>query len=200
MNDKLKKINECFEVFDYKTTFQYLLEMYKAEKILNKTLILVVGANGSGKSTLIANLFSKQGFIVNYINADIVAKNVFAHIEDEEERNYSSMYFTMDMVDSYINEGYMFCYETVLSHISKLDIVKKAKEKGYKIITIYLYTNSPEINLHRVKMRANQGGHDVPADKILSRYARVVDNVEKLKKLSNEFYIFDNSNELQIVS
>lgn len=81
----------------------------------------------------------------------------------------------------------------MLSHPSKIELIKLAKEKGYKITSIFVYTNSPSINIERVKARAEQGGHDVPIDKIQSRYYRSIELSKELKLLSDKYYSFDNS-------
>ena len=98
-----------------------------------------------------------------------------------------------------MEKGQSFVYESVFSHPNKLDIVKKAKELGYKIIAIYVKTNDAQINVERVALRASQGGHDVPKEKILSRYERVKENVEKLKEIVDDFSEFDNSKDLPVV-
>ncbi len=55
-----------------------------------------------------------------------------------------------------------------------------------------VYIN-PEINISRVKYRVSQGGHDVPEDKIISRYYRSLDLLFEAIKNSWRAYIFDNS-------
>jgi len=184
--------------YDYTTTYNILKNLYNLTPKEEKLLIIFAGPNGSGKSTLIANLKTKKNFNIKYINADIIAKENF-NIDDETERNYASMHYTMWLVNNYISKGFSFCYETVLSHPSKLDIVKNAKENGYKILSVIVKTNSPDINVMRVKKRARQGGHDVPEDKIRDRYYRSLKNIEELKKLSTAFIIINNSKEKTIV-
>ncbi|MHA4810793.1 hypothetical protein ACX0G9_21985 [Flavitalea flava] len=63
-----------------------------------------------------------------------------------------------------------FTFETVLSHSSKLDFLKNAKECGYKNYLYFICTVSPAINIARVAQRVLLGGHDVPSDKIETRY------------------------------
>jgi predicted ABC-type ATPase len=75
-------------------------------------------------------------------------------------------------------------------------IKREAKEKGYTVVSYFVCTKSPKINVERVTMRVEQGGHDVPKDKIISRYHRSVENGKELKALSDEFYAFDNSLDL----
>ena len=159
----------------------------------DKILLVVAGPNGSGKTTLISNLYQNNIINFDYLNADLFAIEKFSYILDENEKNMQSMFYTMKEVNNYINSGKSFCYETVLSHPSKIELVQNAKEQGFKIVSIFVYTKSPEINIERVGKRFLQGGHNVPKDKIISRYYRSIELSKKLKELSDEYYEFDNS-------
>lgn len=65
-----------------------------------------------------------------------------------------------------------FSFETVFSHRGKLEIMKQAKAEGYKVYLYFVSTENPEINKERVQLRVRNNGHDVPPDKIVSRYYR----------------------------
>ena len=80
-----------------------------------------------------------------------------------------------------------------MSHPSKLEFMRKAREKGFRIYLYYVSTSSPEINVGRVATRVQRGGHDVPEDKIRSRYYRSLEQLHKAILLSDRAYIFDNS-------
>lgn len=86
-----------------------------------------------------------------------------------------------------------FTFETVMSSEDKVLFLKKANELGYKTYTYFIATESPEINISRVKLRVSQGGHDVPEDKIISRYFRSLELLSEAVKNSWRTYIFDNS-------
>ncbi len=187
------------KAFSNKLTNEILTKAGNKRDKTDKVLFVFAGPNGSGKSTLIANLYLENKLDSKYINADLFCKTIFADIKDINKRNETSMYYTMDLVNRNIANGNSFCYETVLSHPSKLEIVKSAKEKGFKVVSVLVYTKDPQINVRRVEARAKQGGHDVPKDKIISRYYRSLKYAEELFKLSDECFKFDNSNELSIV-
>jgi predicted ABC-type ATPase len=51
------------------------------------------------------------------------------------------------------------------------------------------------INVYRVKSRVESGGHDVPADKIISRYDRALELVKDLVNVCDICHIYDNSEE-----
>jgi predicted ABC-type ATPase len=86
-----------------------------------------------------------------------------------------------------------FSFETVFSHESKLDIMKQARDKGYKVYLYFVSTNSPEINKERVALRVKKGGHYVPPDKIVSRYYRSLNHLFEAAQISYQTFFFDNS-------
>jgi len=80
-----------------------------------------------------------------------------------------------------------------MSHPSKLDYIKLAKGKGYRIYLYFVALDNPELSIARVKARVIQGGHDVPVDKIIDRYERTMNLLLEAIRLSDRAYIFDNS-------
>jgi predicted ABC-type ATPase len=92
-----------------------------------------------------------------------------------------------------LEENRKFSFETVFSHPSKLDIMRQAKERGYKVYLYFVSTESPEINIYRVQLRKEKGGHDVPVEKIRNRYIRSLDLVYEASQLAYQAFFFDNS-------
>lgn len=92
-----------------------------------------------------------------------------------------------------VNANKSFSFETVLSHPSKIDFINAARKKGYRIYLYYVVTESPEINISRVKLRVAQSGHNVSAEKIKARYYKSLELLLDLIKLSHRAYLFDNS-------
>ncbi len=86
-----------------------------------------------------------------------------------------------------------FSFETVFSHSGKLAIMEQAKSAGYKVYLYFVSTESPEINIDRVSYRKEDGGHDVPVDKIRSRYYRSLDLLHEAAQIAYQAYFFDNS-------
>jgi len=92
-------------------------------------------------------------------------------------------------------ENRKFSFETVFSHPGKLDIMRQAKERGYKVYLYFVSTESPDINIYRVHVRKDKGGHDVPPEKIKSRYERSLNLMFEASQLAYQAYFFDNSKE-----
>jgi predicted ABC-type ATPase len=88
-----------------------------------------------------------------------------------------------------------FSFESVFSHESKIQELKSAKKAHFKIYLYFITTSDPLINLQRVKNRVENGGHDVPSDKIHARYFNTMNNLYQAFKLADRAYLFDNSKE-----
>ncbi|OTG91420.1 zeta toxin family protein [Acinetobacter sp. ANC 3813] len=93
-----------------------------------------------------------------------------------------------------------FTFETVMSHISKVEFLQEAKRKGYRTYLYYVSTVDPMINIARVKYRVQTGGHGVPEQKIIERYQRSMDLLMQAIEAADRTYIFDNSADGQIAS
>ena len=197
----IEKVIENFEIIKSDKALKILINnIDKSENnVCDKILYIVAGPNGSGKSTLIVNCYKQKLIDVKYINADIFVKTIFNNIKDEKEKNYRAMYYTIDKVKSCLNQNQSLIYETVLSHPSKLEIINEFKEKGFKIFSIFITPNDPNINIERVKKRVNEGGHNVPQNKIIERYYRSNKLKNDLKLISDEYYEIDNTNYPKII-
>ena len=86
-----------------------------------------------------------------------------------------------------------FTFETVMSSPDKVRLLERAQGLGYRTYLYYIATDDPEINISRVRARVRQGGHDVPEDKIVSRYHRSLDLLMEAIRHTHRAYIFDNS-------
>ena len=87
-----------------------------------------------------------------------------------------------------------FTFETVMSSPDKVRLLEKGQKLGYRTYLYYVATGDPVINISRVKNRVRMGGHDVPEEKIVSRYSRSLDLLMEAVRHTNRAYIFDNSN------
>ena len=93
-----------------------------------------------------------------------------------------------------------FTFETVMSHVSKVEFLKEAQQKGYRTYLYFVSTVDPMINIARVQYRVKTGGHNVPEQKIIDRYHRSMDLLMSAVEATDRTYIFDNSADGQIAS
>jgi predicted ABC-type ATPase len=94
--------------------------------------------------------------------------------------------------DALIAQGESFIAETVASHDSKVDLVRRARAAGYFVHVVAVVVPE-EYAVERVRARVAVGGHDVPEEKIRSRWRRLWGNVVKMIELADSAEVFDNS-------
>lgn len=92
-----------------------------------------------------------------------------------------------------VQSGKSFSFETVMSSPDKIEFLQNARRRGCRNYLYFVATDSPEINISRVRYRVKTGGHDVPTDKITTRYYRSLDLLWEAVKYTDRAYIFDNS-------
>jgi len=86
-----------------------------------------------------------------------------------------------------------FSFETVMSSPDKVEFLRKAQRRDFRTYLYFVATEDPSINVSRVKARVRQGGHDVPQDKIISRYFRSLELLSSALPLCDRAFLFDNS-------
>ncbi len=92
-----------------------------------------------------------------------------------------------------------FTFETVMSSSDKIDLLRNAQNAGFRTYLYYVATQDPLINIARVANRVQLGGHDVPRNKIISRYFRSLDLLFNAIAVSNRAFLFDNSGESPVL-
>ena len=147
-------------------------------------VIVFAGPNGSGKSTIFKIAYVNG--IKKYINADDIKASTGCSDLDAAQKAES-------LRENALMNHEDFIFETVLSTDRNLNLLKKAKKHGYFIRCIYVLTKDPEINIIRVRSRTDDGGHDVPEDKIISRYHKSLTRIPQLVDLCDIIHIYDNS-------
>jgi predicted ABC-type ATPase len=145
-------------------------------------IIVFAGPNGSGKSTI-----TKMAKVIEpYINADDIKRTNYC--SDLEAAQLAEK-----MREQAVADCKSFTFETVMSTERNLNLLKKAKEKGYFIRCIYVLTADVNINVFRVESREATGGHGVPEDKIRSRYVKSLKLIPELIQIADVMHIYDNS-------
>lgn len=86
-----------------------------------------------------------------------------------------------------------FSFETVFSHSSKLEIMKEARDAGYKVYLYFVATESPYINMERVLIRVEKKGHSVPEHLTIARYYRSLDLMYDAAQIAHSAFFFDNT-------
>ncbi len=154
-----------------------------------KQLWLLAGGNGAGKSTFYQQFLKSRGLA--FVNADLLAQQLDP--QQPEKVSYEAAILVGKLRQQLLENGENFCFETVFSHPSKIDFMAQAKALGYEVTLIYIHLVNTELNQARVSQRVASGGHDVPADKIISRIPRTMKNIRDALPLSDIARFYDNS-------
>lgn len=154
-----------------------------------KQLWILAGGNGAGKSTFYDRFLRPHG--LSFVNADMIAKTLAEQVSPEVSKHAQEE--SMKVCLEKLKNGETFCFETVFSHESKLGLISKAKELGYSVTLVFIHLNHSTLNKARVIQRVNEGGHNVPPDRIESRIPRSLENIHKAIKIVDEVTLVDNS-------
>lgn len=153
-------------------------------------LDLVVGPNGAGKSTFVELVLADARPGVLFVNADLIAAQRWP--DDPLSHAYEAARAAETARNALLARGDPFIAETVGSHESKIDLVRRARDAGYYVHLIVVAV--PErCSVERVRARVAAGGHDVPEEKIRSRWQRLWGNVVGMIELSDSTEVFDNA-------
>ncbi|MFA5121478.1 AAA family ATPase [Zavarzinia sp.] len=155
---------------------------------------LVAGPNGSGKSTVArSHLIPPPG--LEHINADDIAAEMRrdAPTEPEDKRSLRAAREADARVDACIRDERSFMVETVLSSGKYWPRVTLAKAKGFLFVLTYVVLRDPQLSIERVSQRVAGGGHDVPSDRIVSRWHKSVYSLRRFAEQADAGHIFDNS-------
>lgn len=121
-------------------------------------------------------------------------------ISKRKINSYHASFIATYLAQKLFATGQSFCFETVMSHISKVFLLSEARINGYKTYLYFVFTDNVELNIARVKLRAKQGEHDVDAAVIRSRYPRTFQLLPRALKLADQAFVVDNSNIPEIVA
>ena len=150
---------------------------------------MLVGGNGAGKSTFHRLYLQPLG--LPFVNADLLARMAFP--DAPEAHSYEAAELAQDQRQRLLMRGVSFCFETVYSHPSKIDFVAHAKALGYQVIMVFIHLDQPSLNQARISQRVLEGGHAVPAEKVISRIPRLLQHVRASLPLCDLFKAYDNS-------
>jgi len=156
-------------------------------------LHLLVGPNGAGKTTLFERVLSPITHLP-FINADVLARQHWPG--DEEAHGHEAAALAASARQQAMAQGVSFVAETVFSHPSKLQLIRDARGAGY-IVHLHVVLEPEALSQARVKLRAEQGGHSVPEQKVRERYQRLWPLVSQAIALSHSARVYDNSSARQ---
>ncbi|MFC3560436.1 hypothetical protein [Pedobacter jamesrossensis] len=172
-----------------------LEDKFQRENFLNLSEFEIDATNTDFESFCFQNgLFIKAGFTTQSWNL-VLRENVIVK-NTEETTIYNSYHFAIiaDFIRyALLRNKKSFAFETVFSHPSKLNLIDFAHQNNYKVYLYFVGTETPKINLERVKDRVLKGGHLVETEKIEKRYFLTMGLLIDMIKKADVTYLWDNS-------
>ena len=154
---------------------------------------LLAGPNGAGKSTLYRAL-AESGVIekhLEFVNADLYERDHLQHISDLQQRSEAAREWADARRDALLHARIGFVSETVFSHESKLGLIGHAQSLGYQVVLYVVCLDDPQRLLARVSQRVREGGHNVPASRILERYPRTLAYLAQAVRIADLAFLYD---------
>ena len=148
-------------------------------------IVAIAGPNGAGKTTFYRAHLEPAGLC--YVNADALAHEL-------DLKPYAAARVADALRRAFVAQGESFVFETVFSDPvgDKVAFLEEAEQAGYTVVLCFIGIADPETSIQRVSMRVSKGGHDVPDEKLQSRFPRILENLRRAVNQLPHVLIFDN--------
>jgi predicted ABC-type ATPase len=149
-------------------------------------IIALAGPNGAGKTTFFYSHLAAAG--LRFVNADILAAEL--NIDA-----YQAGRLADSLRRALVAQRESFVFETVFSDPvrERIGFLQEAIDQGYEVQLYFIGLSDPNQSIERVAMRVTQGEHDVPDDKLRSRFPRILVNLGLAIRRLPHVCIYDNS-------
>ena len=121
------------------------------------------------------------------------------HVEEGMPFSYAAALIAAFLRAQLLESGRSFSFETVMSHPGKITLLRNAREQGFRTYLYFVATDDVELNVGRVGVRVQVGGHPVPENKIRERYQRSLALLPEAVRAADRAYLFDNSTESHVL-
>jgi predicted ABC-type ATPase len=159
-----------------------------------KSLYIIAGPNGAGKTTASYTILPEILDCKEFVNADEIARGISPF--NPEKVAIQAGRLMLKRINDLLTEEGTFAIETTLSTKLFSEFINKAKNKGYEIVLLFLRLNSVDLAIKRVKIRVNEGGHNIPDEVIKRRYTTGLKNLFQLYMPNvDKWFLVDNSGE-----
>jgi len=157
------------------------------DRILDErpVLIALAGPNGAGKTTFYESHIKPAG--LRFLNADNIAREMSLE-------GYEAAGVVTALRKELVRQRESFALETVFSDPvgDKLVFLKNASDSGYAVVLCFIGIAEVKKCEERIAMRVSQGGHDVPAEELISRFPRTMANLAAAIRELPNVIVFDN--------
>lgn len=155
-------------------------------------LYILAGCNGAGKTTASYSFLPEILDCREFVNSDEFAKSLSPF--DPSEASVTASRFMLRRIEYLLERGATFSVETTLATRSLVSIINEAHKRGYVVTILYLWIQSPEMAIQRVRDRVASGGHNIPEAVLRRRYSTGLKYLfEMYMPICDRWMIADNS-------
>lgn len=156
-------------------------------------LIIIAGPNGSGKTSITEQLLAHTWMEgCTYVNPDNIAQEKFGGWNVKEAIRQAADEAQCIREECLAGRKDL-AFETVFSSPEKIQFVLAAKKAGFFVRLFFICTDGPQVNASRIIARSLEGGHQVPMEKIISRFSKSIAQCAAVIRRVDRAYVYDNS-------
>jgi len=156
------------------------------------TCFIIAGPNGAGKTTFALRYLPQIAGCRNFVNADLIAYGLSPF--DSLSAQYEAGRLFLCEIYANIDRRVDFAFEATLAGRSHINLLKKLRQDGWRIVLFFLWIPDAVFSKNRVRERVKYGGHDIPDDTIYRRFPRIMHNLIKIYiPLCDKVVCYDNS-------
>ena len=205
--DCYKSLENDYRLETYDTVSSFLNNQFKSNNLQTnlyeageKVAYIVTGGIASGKSTFIFNMIQKFGLEnFPYIGTD--SNFSMKEIKGDVMDTYNEARKSTDiLIRTYLDKGYSFIWETVLSKEKKFKCIDMLKKNGYVIICILLGTENESIEISRHKKREESVKFTVKKTFIKDRHFKNIYALRRLYKIADYLFVYDSTNCIRLLA
>jgi predicted ABC-type ATPase len=135
-------------------------------------LVIIGGPNGAGKTT-----FAKAAaprWSLHYMAPDLVAEELGLGTAGPDAFRAGRLFTGRIRVA--LSHGESLLVESTLSGLATRRLIRRARASGYRVSVGFVYVNSVEACIWRIRARVQSGGHPVSDDDVRRRFRRSLVN------------------------
>lgn len=170
------------------------MPLVKGRLVRPPRCIVIAGPNGAGKTTFAREFLPREGGVIHFVNADLIASGL-SPLKPELAVRQGGRLVLMEL-NRLTRARKNFAFETTLSGRTYFKLLTQWKTEGYRIEIVFLSLPAVGLAFQRIAARVRQGGHDVPRSDVVRRFSRSVSNFRSIyRDLADKWAIYDNSGE-----
>lgn len=157
-----------------------------------RDVVMLGGPNGAGKTSAAPLLLPSVLGTREFVNADEIARGLSPF--NPEGTAIAAARLMLQRIRELARAGESFAFETTCAGRGYARLLQECRAAGYRLTLVFLWLPSPAAALARVAGRVRKGGHGVPDDVVIRRYAAGLRNMWHLYlPLVDIALVYDNS-------